>query len=582
MTKKFHAAWNNIEKWKKITLGIFSLNFFLVFQNFLPNLSQINVWDEADYVHFGKFLVEGQWPPLSWSPLTALFYGFLYLMLKNSFFWFLLSISIGRITAFLLLWLSTYLIAKELRKLISPLIIIALAAISPLFIDILKNPSDAFFAALTGLAFWQLLSYYHQKRNANLTGLSIYLGLASLLRNDGLILFAIVVIIITFLTYKQISLVSWLPRLVIPFSAIVGGYILLFWAVSGTLEIGTGKRSYIAFVQGHELVYQNNNECPYGNQKCAVLDANEKFGSAEENNHSVLKAITNNPGEYLIRVRKIIALLPERFFNDYGRQFSYFLLFFASTGILNLIFVRQRILLAILVLWISYLGVYFLTFFRTGYLQTPFFILFILAAFGIEYVSNVAHNNKHFFVFSLAVLTIIVSGVAFNVPSVYFNFAILFFAVLLIRFFKSYAELPQKFHQTLSVLTLIMAFMIVRDGYYPVIVGREFGQIPEEQALLTMVESFDNNTTIAAGSRGVVQAANMRYFALGNETIETVSPANLYTQLKEANVKGIYVDPTLSSGNKTIWRLIESEIGNYYQILYTGKDGSILVLKIQE
>jgi hypothetical protein len=582
-SKFIQKSRNSIKLWEKVALAIFFLNFFLVFQHFLPNLAEINAWDEADYVHFGKFFVEGQWPPLSWSPLSALFYGSFYFFLEETPFWFLTSITAGRVTMFVLLWLAIYLVAKELTNIINPLIVIGITFISPLFIDILSNPSDGFFAAISCFAFWQLLSFYNRRKKSHIVGLSIFIGLAGLLRNDGLILIISIFPIIFFLAKtSRIPTLSWLPNLTLPFLIIVGGYILLFWVVRGTFEIGTGTRSYIAFVQGHELVYIKEEDCPFSNLKCAVLDANSKFGSAEENNHSIIRAISNNPSAFAPRLITIVQTLPQRFFDAYGRQLSYIILFFCMLGIFSLIKSRQYTILLISIFWVAYLGVYFLTFFRPGYLQTPFFIVFIFSALGVNFFAKSVHTQKSFLTIFIMLLAIIVGGIIFKIPSIYFNFSILLLTTVCLKILNNEQSLSKQLQTISSLFLILVASMIIRDSYYPIIVGREFAKTPEEQALVVMQENFSKNSHMAAGARGVVNAANMRYFALGNENITADSPQSLHEQLKNANVRGIYVDHHLSSHNKSIWALIEPEIGTLYEILYSGRSGSILVLKVSD
>lgn len=574
----FQKKWNAIEDWEKIAIAVFFLSFFLVFQIFLPNMGQINPWDEADYVNGGKFFAEGQWPPLSWSPLTAFFYGTLYFLFQEAPFWFLHSITVGRITIYVLLWLATYLIAKNFSAILNPFIVIGISFVAPLFTDILSNPSDAFFASMSGLAFGQFLSFYNRGKYINLVLLSTFLGLAGLTRNDGLILFFCVLPLILFLIKKKrISLISSISAFLLPFIILVFGYLLLYWAFRGTFEIGTGGRSYIAFLQGHQIIYAKEKDCPYNFQKCAVLDATNKFGSAEENNNSVIRAILNNPTAFFPRIIKMITTLPTSFFDAYGRQFSYLLLFTAVSGIIYLVYLRQYFMVFAFLLWSSYLGVYFLTFFRPGYLQTSFHILFTLSAFGITLLLQ-SLKNKSFYLVLAAVFVIVIVGIQFNMPSFYFNFGILIFVLLLGRFITNNKATPE-FAPSAFLFLFLLSSIVIRGNDYPLITGRNFAQFPEEQAMLVMQSEFKKNSLIAAGARGVVQAANMRYFSLGDLT-DISSSEGLYEQLAGSGVQGIYVDHNLSSYNKNVWNLIEGDLGEKYSILYSGRQNSILVLKI--
>ncbi len=230
-----------------------------------------------------------------------------------------------------------------------------------------------------------------------------------------------------------------------------------------------------------------------------------------------------------------------------------------------------------LLIWSSYLGVYFLTFFRPGYLQTSFHILFTLSAFGITLLLQSLKNKSFYFVLA-SILAIVIVGIQFNLPSFYFNFGILVFVLLLGRFITINKATPEITTSTFLFL-LLLSSIIIRGNDYPLITGREFAQSPEEQAMLVMQSEFKKNSLIAAGARGVVQAANMRYFSLGDLT-DISSSEGLYEQLAGSGVQGIYVDHNLSNYNKNVWNIIESDLGAKYTILYSGRQNSILVLKI--
>lgn len=574
--------WAEVALWQKIALAAFLLNFFLVAQLFLPNLADVNVWDESNYINSGKSFVEGGWPSYSWNPLVATFYGIFYLFTRQSPYWFLENLSLGRMVLFCLLWLATYLIAKELRSILHPAWLLGIAFVASLFTDILGNPSDALFASLAGLAFWQFLAFAQRQDWRNLACASAFLGLAALSRNDGLILFFVLLVLSFFLARgAKISLPKWGLAVILPFWLLVGGYVLTFWAVRGTLEFGTPARSYIAFMQGHQIVYKRDDGCELSFQKCAVADAIAKYGSPEANNNSIFRAILNNPGAYAGRFKTILLTLPEAFYQAYGTRLAYLFILLSGIGLVSLLAVRRFSLLLVLLGWPLYLGVYFLTFFRPGYLQSPFFILFILSAFGLDYlVKQIQSGRKAWlwggFLLALAVL----AGIWLKLPSLYFSAGV-FLAAWLVTFLVGRAEnFPVNTFQVAAMGFFLMAGLLVR-GNYPLLIGRTLGQIPEERALLVLEQSFQPGTMVGAGSRGVVQAAKLGYFSLASDGLVSLSADDLYASLQAADVKGIYVDGTLSNSNQTIWAMIEGDLGTRYETLYSDDEGSIRVLKVK-
>lgn len=143
---------------------LFLLNIILVFPVFFPNLREIGPWDESIYINSGRLLVEkGLLPEPAWNPLGTLLYAITYIPVQKTAFWLVNSCTIGRFILFGLLWISTYLVAKQLSSFFNSLIMSGLLLSSPVLIYILRNPSDALFAAMSAFALWQALSCYNEK-----------------------------------------------------------------------------------------------------------------------------------------------------------------------------------------------------------------------------------------------------------------------------------------------------------------------------------------------------------------------------------------------------------------------------------
>ncbi|NCP86829.1 MAG: hypothetical protein CO094_08665 [Anaerolineae bacterium CG_4_9_14_3_um_filter_57_17] len=575
--------WKEAAPWQKIALALFLLNMFLVFQVFLPGMREINRWDEATYIQSGRLFVEGLWPSVARNPLVALLYAIFYLIYQNDPFWFLQITSWGRIVLFCLLWLSSYLLARETARYFSPLLILGIGFSVPLFTDILVNPSDALFAITSGLAFWQLLNLFHTHDPRSALRMSVFMALAALSRNDGIILFGVTLLLAGGLLLKAKA--PWhkmLLNLLAPFALIVGGYLGAYWAARGVLEVGTSERSYVAFVQGQQLVYRGGDDCKLNKQKCGVLDAYKKFGTPEENNNSILRAILRNPAEFSRRIPVILLSLPQTFYDAYGKRSAYLLVIFSLLGVISLIAKKKFTLLTLLLGWLVYLGVYFATFFRYGYFQSPFYVTFVLAAFGVDFLMRQINAPRGYWGATALFGALALIGIAAQLPSLTFS-AVTFLGAIAIA--RIIAISPGKSDWKKSAYTLglgifLMAGLLSR-GEFPLLVGRQPGQLPEEQAILYFEEHYPIQTRIAAGSRAVVEASKMEYFSLLQEYASVNDSEALYNVLQQAGVEAIYVDSTLSSGNEYVWKLIEQSIGQHYTLLFSGREGSILILSLQ-
>lgn len=160
-----------------LALLLFLLNVLLVFAVFFPNLSDVNPWDEAAYVQSGRELVdERDLPDFAGNPLVSLFFGLTYLPFRASVHWMQLSITLARILLFSMLWLSTYLVARELSAFTSPLVVMGFLFVTPLSVEFLRFPSDPLFASFAALSLWQLLRYKEDKIPRNLAYASIFMG----------------------------------------------------------------------------------------------------------------------------------------------------------------------------------------------------------------------------------------------------------------------------------------------------------------------------------------------------------------------------------------------------------------------
>ena len=161
LTKYFRRGYSQFKDPQSVfVLLLFLTHFFLVFYDFFPNLKDINFWDEAIYVNWGRILVDGSLPTFSQNPLLAIFYGILYLPFSKSPYWLVQICSLGRLITFGMIWLSSYLAARTLSHIFDRSIFAGFLLVNPLVTEILGNPSDAMFTAMSAFAFWQLLLYW--------------------------------------------------------------------------------------------------------------------------------------------------------------------------------------------------------------------------------------------------------------------------------------------------------------------------------------------------------------------------------------------------------------------------------------
>ncbi len=593
MVNTLKTAMQNARQWLRrpsLILILFCINFLLVLPALLPTLSEINPWDESAYIHNGQLLVDkGQWPELGYSPLSSIFYGLTYLPFRSSHFWLVYSCRLGRILLFALLWWSAYLAMRPLQRFAGPWMAAGLFLVAPFTFSFLSYPSDPLFAGFAALSLWQLLCFYNTTQGEgsdrpaykHLWAASAFMGLAALARNDGLFLFIIMACLACWLSTRRQRdlrglLAGFFPA-VLPFAAIVGGYVLLYGLRTGNFSPGTAQRTYDNFEAGQQSVYAGTGELnPVTESK---LEARRLFGTPQENGYSVFAAIRRNPGAYFQRLKVAIKALPNTLLHAYGIRFAALFLLLALRGILALFRQRQFTLLAILCLWPAHLASGFvITLFREGHLLFPFYIVLALSAIGLTAVlTNPSRREQAAWLAILLGLAIL--GLGSNKLAIFYGAGVAFLGLGAALWAREH--LPAGSGLAIPALILLGAGLVIH-GEYPSPAIPTLGSDPREQGIVYLADHFPADTKIAGGSCGVAWMAKMRCFNLASEDVPTDrSPEKFLDWMRVQNVGVVFVDTSLSSDNPRLWELIDSQIGSGLTRVFSAGEGDIQVLVMQ-
>lgn len=568
---------------RKIILLLFLINLLLISPLFLPNLSDINPWDEANYINKGRELVDlGQWPSFAGDPLVSIFYALTYLPYQHSPYWLVQSCSLGRVLLFSLLWFSAYLVATRLKRFAPPAIMVGMLLVTPLAADMLSFPSDPLFASLAGFSFWQLLGYFDTRQNKHLWLASLFMGLAALARNDGLFLFLILFGLAILLALRE---KSWraLGRAVlgvtVPFILLVGGYVLFYGLRTGDYSLGTLQRTYINFEAGQQVVYGGSGELSAVVE--ARLEAQRLFGTAEENGNSVFRAIKRNPSAYIQRLVAVTKSLPDKVLHAYGLRFAAVLLLLAVRGFIELIRQKQRLLLVLLCIWPLHLATGFvITLFRTGHLQFPFYIVFGLACIGLMALLSTLHTRREPTIWLVVLLGLVIFGLVDNKLAITYGAGIFLLALLAVYLtLRETLTSPQ--HLAIALLILLAGGLILH-GDYPSPKIRTLGTDSKEQAVVFMADNLPAGSLVACSSPGPVWMAKMKVANLTSTDVPTNrTPQEFLDWLRVQNIQAIYVDHTLYTNSPRLWSLLEAQIGAGLERVFSADQGDIQVLLVK-
>jgi hypothetical protein len=558
-----------------IAVIVFLLNAAMVAPVFFPSLQQIGGWDESVYINEGRELIaEGTWPKLSQNPAVAVLYGLTYLPVRSSPYWLVHSCSIGRLLSFSLLWGASFLVARRLASLASPLILVVLIAISPALTILLNNGSNALFAAMSGFALWQILAFHEIRQIRHLWLCSTFVGLAALSRNEGPVLF------LTFLGLSVVmclrsstptkTFTAGLAAIAVPFMVLVGGFVATYGLRTGDYSMGVAQRAYNTFEQGHGMAFADT----YGALQPYVegqKDARRLFGTAEENGHSVLRAIRRNPSAYAARIPRLTKSAIDYALAMYGWHFAFFCFVLAARGALELIRTRSFMQLAILALWPAYSILYVLLCFQAAHLLIPFLSVFSLAAFGVTGILGNLDSRTERRMWSVSLLALCLgSAAAYGKP----NDLLAAPVVLLVGLWLTWIVSDYYGARRTSVATPALVFLafalVVRLGIVHT-EGRVLGTTSAERATTYLRSRFPPGTNVAAFSPGPVWTANMAHVPIFDfPGLPLAEDAG--TWMSRERVEAIYVDHELRTFEPAAWSAIQKQVGVGLEVGFDGTE----------
>lgn len=555
---------------------LFLANALLMHALFFPNFSEINPWDEASYLHRGMtFMETGTLPVFSTNPLTTLFYGLTYLPFRASPLWMVHSCSLSRFILFALLWLAAYLVARELETYAPPALTLGFMFVTTLTLRSMRFPSDPLFAALAGLSFSQFLHYRNTKRVNSLWWASLFMVLAAMARNDGLTLFPILAFLtlLQAVSYHQMRRAAL--RIFLPFILILGGYLAIFTAVTGDFDMGTAGRTYDAFEVGHLVIMENLGEGEPVLQAPAAARA--VFGTPEENNYNVFRAILRAPAVYVERLLAAIKDTPATFLLAYSRL-AYLIPLFAVRGLVELIRRRQYMLALVFCLWPAHLVTsYITTVVRQGHLIFPYYAAFALSAIGLWSLLKELPQRPERWIWRTAFAAIVIFSIVDQHPSTGYVYGLVWMTLEFILLLKR----AQPAMPAGEVLLILLAAGLVLHGSYPQPKIRQLGQEAEEQALILAAGVLEPEMNIAAFAPGFAWALGTDYIGLASpDTPTSRSPEGFVDWLRSQNVQLVYIDPALSQSSPTALHLLQAQIGRQLTSIYSNGSGSIQVLEV--
>ncbi|MBN2256477.1 MAG: hypothetical protein JW704_01480, partial [Anaerolineaceae bacterium] len=361
---------------------------------------------------------------------------------------------------------------------------------------------------------------------------------------------------------------------IIPFIVLIGGYVLIYGFRTGDFSLGTTERTYDNFEAGQIAVYSGEEGLN------AAIDAKREarrlFGTAEENDYSVVKAILRNPQAYQQRLDRVIQELPTQIIKAYSGKWVVLLTVWAAWGFISLYQKRKWALISLLTLWcMPFLSGFIITIFRTGHLLFPSLVVLSFGSVGLyDFASR--FDKTHIRWIGMGVMVVLLGIGAITSELVVIYAAGLSMLAMLVAWL-GFRFLPKRFQQPALPLLMFLVVGFILHGPFTGIAKASVDLPPEEQALLTMVKELPVGARVLAGSPGVVYAANMTYMGLSSTDVPIFSTVQDFQKwLNSQNIEAVYIDQSLTIDNSAYWVLLQ-ELAYLYRVVYTDPSGIIQV-----
>ena len=508
---------------------------------FFPNLSDIAPWDETYYIVNGREIFSGQLPYLADGPLYNFLAGFITLFFNNSPFWLIHVNSIMRFLTFSFLFVATWEVGKVFKDYFNPLILFGFLFVSPFLTQNFEYPADLLFAALSAIAFSQMVMFFKTKALCHVWRASVWLGLGMLTRGDAMIIIAALVVFVVWFGYKHHKWWRLIMAVLIPFLSITAGYVLLRGLITGDFETGMGDRSYTAFEQGQEADMPDE-AGRFAAPTESYYVARELFGTREENDQSVFRAISRNPRAYLSRLWAVSRSLPGLFLTAYHRRDAIFLALLALRGLIALAQKKKYSLAVLHLIWVLPLSAGIArTLVRVGYFRLFYFVVYVLAIYGLKALLDSLKKNREALIWVVMLGSVLVASFIIKDDAIKMGM-IVYLCWLLLAYLLSQRSKKYQQWQLMAMLLLLSSALLLRTGVV-VFQPRVLGEDTQEKAALVLREVTEPGADVLTCTPSVVFLANRNVANFcGADIPEFASSEDFIVWMRAQGFDAIYLD----------------------------------------
>lgn len=557
---------------REFVLAFVLLSYLLlVSADLLPSIHDIFPDDEAKYIDSGRSLVGLQLRELAWGPLVSLFYAPLHLIFRNSPDWFLLEAWVGRILQFALLWISTLYLASKIDKHVNQFVVVGVMFVSVGFFFVVRNQSDVLFSSFSVIALAQLISFHESKRIKDVWVGSAALGLAALSRIDALAWLLVYVMISLAIGFRAYSIGRILSASLIPTLAFIAGFVAISWMDTGGFDSSVGSlapKLYLAFEQNQSVLTG-------GDDEAAVRQSRELFGTKDDNEGSVFKAILNNPSQFTTRILANIRNTPSLYLSAFDKRVGVGILMFAILGVVALARKRAYSLLMITLLW-ALPSTYYLGFLSRHVVSTTAYLPIVFASVGISYGFRKDVPRSELSAYVLLGLVLVAYSWIEDKPAFLATGLVLTIIFILMRLLWPRMAKTSKGSMVAFFLLRVGAIILRDDFAFPNY--RKLGDSADERAIHFLQDALPLGSKVAVPTPNLAIAAAMVDFPI-EEVPSFKSSEGLHLWLSEEEVRAVYVHLAYLGAGSQIRAVLQNGLGSYFDMGLSEGNSEIFVIR---
>jgi hypothetical protein len=577
-------------------LGMYFLGLFLNASWLFPYVNEINYWDEIVYIAAGKDLFDHKalWP-YPRGPVISFIYAVIYAFVADTEYWLIVTDAAGRVLAYTLLFISVWLVGRELQllKLAPALLLLSLFTALPVYSNFINNPSYWTFAVFAGLSLWLILVFARTQKISVLVGASFMVGFTLLARPDVVFgISALLAAVFTIRPWRIFNVTKVVASMAGIPSVLVGGYIAIFGLQTGVYLFGGESKLYDTFASSYQVLFDEKTAVRLLDFEAAAKAREESarvFGTRDENKNSVLRAIARNPSHFALMVwHNTVKRTGSSLKIAYGprvtpdsqylaeqpvRYLAFFILFFAILGLIELFRRREWTLLLVLAVWPLDMALYLFTISFPDYFLLHVIIVLLLAAVGLW--AGLARLGQWWMLALWAVVLAIVTMLDWNPAGRVVLMAALSGILLGVAYWMRHTLAD---YRPLTASIVVVGLLIVNlpDVYRFDWPGKDTGYIAQAKHLR---DNYPPTTPALAYPGMAVVSAKMWWIGVWADLDKIKSANDFHAAMKLVGMPLIVIDPLLPAHN--IYGLnssIEKYASAYYRLGWSTTDGRYRVL----